>query len=297
MSQTDTVSKKPPRLHTTTRVDLPVVEASGIATRRRAGRTTVLVVGDRTAEIAIADYDDGFGEWSTFDLSTLEGWPIVGDSQMEAIAVDGGSLVAVMTEDPPLVLVIDVDTRRIEARIALTAPAGSPLERDWSDASSRGEGLVLLRDGRLLVAKEKHPPALVEFVPAGRTADGLAASDFLGSDEHWDRPRGDVEYVAASMWTLVGDAADHIEDVSALAVGSDASLWLLSDKSAAVARLGLDEPLPPGTGAIDGFSERWRLPKRTEKPEGMTALDADHVLVALDTGSTQRNGLVVDRSG
>ena len=289
------MSKKPPRLVKTAKVDLPVVEASDLAVRTSGGRTVVLVVGDRTATVAAGAYDGGFGDWATLDLSEIAGWPLSGESQMEAIAADGGSLVAIMSEDPPVVLVADADARRFVAQIMLVAPPGSPLDGAWDDPSSRGEGLVLLRGGRLLVAKEKRPSALIEFSPAGTPAQGLSPDDFLGPDEAWDPPDGNVEFVATSVWPLGGSASDTLGDVSSLAVARDRSLWLLSDKSATVARLRFDRPLPPETGAIEEFAEAWRLPKRVEKPEGIAALDETRVLVAMDTGSTTKNGMIVER--
>lgn len=289
------MSKKPPRLELTATVDLPVVEASDLAVRRSGGRTVVLVVGDRRATVAACAYDEHLSDWETLDLSGIPGWPMSGDSQMEAIAVDGGSLVAIMTEDPPVVLVADADTRRFVAQIALVAPPGSPLHGDWDDPSSRGEGLVLLRGGRLLVAKEKRPSALVEFSPVGQPPQGLSSNDFLGPDETWETPTGHVEFTATSVWSLRGRGADDIEDISGLAVASDRSLWLLSDRSRAIARLGLDPPLGAVTGTIEEFEEVCRLPRNVVKPEGIAALDAARVLVAMDTGSTNANGVIVQR--
>jgi len=176
-------------------VDLPVVEASGVAARLIDSRVVVLIVGDRTADVAAGTYDgnNGFTDWRTFDLSALDGWPSQNQaSQFEAMAVDGRSLVALMREDPAAVLVVDTVVRELRAQIRLLAPPDSPLHGMWDDASSRGEGLVLLRGGRLLVAKEKRPRALVEFGPAGSTARGLSKDDFLAPDEAWEAPAGDV---------------------------------------------------------------------------------------------------------
>ena len=278
-------------------VDLPVIEASGLAARRLDGVLRVLVVGDRTARVAVGAYDAaGFSEWNTIDLASIDGWPLVdGDSQLEAIAVDGGSLVAMMSEDPPVVVVAATDVRALRATITLTALAGSPLHGHWADPSSRGEGLVLLRGGRLLVAQEKRPRALVEFGPAGSQARGLSRDDFLAPGESWDAPHGVVDYVATAMWRLRGDAKRLLGDISALAVGRDRGLWLLSDKSRCLARLPLDEPLTPSNDKIRRFAEVWRLPKGTTKPEGVIALDDDRLLVALDTASTTGNGLILER--
>ena len=292
------MSRKPPRLVLSRFVDLPVVEASGLAARWAVETLRVIAVGDRSAHVAASTYSpvSGLGDWQTIDLSVAPGWPLpADDSQLEAIAVDGGSLIALMREDPPVVLVADAEQRALIAQITLTAPRGSPLAGRWDDPSSRGEGLVLLRNGRLLVAKEKRPRALVEFGPAGTGAGGLGRSDFLAPGESWEAPTGEVEYEATSMWRLRGKAKDALRDISALAVGRDRSLWLLSDKSSAVARLSLDTPLRLSDDTIRDFDELWRLPKKTKKPEGVVALDDEHVLVAMDTDSTKRNGMIVRR--
>ena len=281
-------------------VDLTVVEASGLASREAAGRVRVLVIGDRSAHVGLAAVEpgDGLGGWSTLDLSTLDGWPNPGgDSQFEAIAADGGHLVAVMREDPPVVLVGDTRTRSLRVRITLTASAGSPLHGKWDDPSSRGEGLVLLRNGRLLVAKEKRPRALVEFCPAGAAAQGISTADFIGPDEEWEPPVGDVAYVATAMWRLRHHAKKALHDISDLGVGPDRRLWLLSDKSRAVGRLALTTPLRPGGSEITRFDKLWRLPKGTKKPEGMVVIDEHCLLVARDTKSTHGNGLGVERPG
>ena len=287
-----------PRLVRTGTVDLPVLEASALASRVVGGRMRVLVTGDRSARVGVADVEpgDGLGGWHTLDLATLDGWPNPGaDSQFEAIAADGGHLVAVMSEDPPVVLVGDTRTGSLRARVTLTAPAGSPLHGKWDDPSSRGEGMVLLRNGRLLVAKEKRPRALVEFCPAGTAAQGISADDFIGPDEEWDAPVGDVDYVATSMWRLRHHAKKALHDISALGVGSDHSLWLLSDKSRAVGRVALTTPLRPGGSEITRLDELWRLPKGTKKPEGMVPIDEHRLLVARDTKSMHDNGLIVER--
>lgn len=287
---------KPPRLKLEEQVDLPVVEASGLAAMAVGDEFRLAVVGDRTSDVAVASYSaaDGLSAWQTVDLSELDGWSMPStDSQLEAIAVDGGHLVAMMREDPPVVLVADTASKHLRCRIALTAPPGSPLAGLWDDPSSRGEGLVLLRGGRLLVAKEKRPQALVEFSPVGVGARGLSREDFLDPGESWDAPDGDVHYEATSVWELHGEAGKYFADVSAIAVTSDRALGLLSDRSRTIGRIDLDEALPPVGGAVRVVRDVWRLPKKAKKPEGMAALPDRRLLIALDTGSTQRNGMIV----
>ena len=292
------MSVQPPRLVQSELIDLPVLEASGLAVRHTSRGTVLLVIGDRTTELGVCRIgaDGALDNWETIDLATLPGWPLpAGDSQFESIAADGGSLVALMCEDPPIVLVADTETREVCAEIELTAPTGSLLDGQWDDASSRGEGLVLLRGGRLLVAQEKRPRALIEFGPLGSSARGLSTADFLRPDESWEAPRGHVGFVPLSMWKLKGRAKNALGDISAIGAGADGSLWLLSDKSQRVARLALDEPLRRDDDEVTEFDEIWDLPDGVVKPEGIVALTDGRVLVAMDTRATSRNGMIVAR--
>jgi uncharacterized protein YjiK len=291
------VKHKLPRLICAARVDLPVVEASGLASRVVDGVLKVIVVGDRTAEVGFGSYspDDGITDWAVRDLSEVQGWALpVDDSQLEAVAVDGGNLVAIMREDPPVVLVADTEQSRVVARITLTVPDGSQLDDRWDDPSSRGEGFVMLRGGRLLVAKEKRPRALIEFCPPGTPAAGLSRDDFLDDGQEWEAPAGEVEFVATSVWRLKGQAKKIFRDISDMAVGRDKTLWLLSDKSAVLGRLTLDEPLPAVGGAIRLIDAAWRLPDGTTKPEGVVSLGGGQTLIAMDTDEARNNGMIVE---
>ena len=290
---------KPPRLVRSDTIDIPIKEVSALAARRRGNQLRVIAVGDRTWHITGATYDPetGFTGWQKLDLSAVDGWPLpAGDSQLEAIAVDGGALVVLLREDPPVALVADTDAKQLLAEISLTAPTGSPLAGHWDDPSSRGEGLVLLRGGRLLVAKEKRPAALVEFGPVGSVAKGLSQDDFLVPEESWESPTGKVDYVATAMWTLDGEAKEALADLSALAVSRNRFLWLLSDKAGDQGRLSLKTPLSPDGGTIKQLDAVWRLPKKTKKPEGIVALDDHRVLVGMDTSSKHANAIIAEVS-
>ena len=288
---------KPARLVLVSTVDIPVPEASALSVRRRDGQTRVLAVGDRTHALAAAVYADAqLGTWQVLDLASIEGWPpISGDSQFEGLTCDGASLVALMREDPAEVIVVDTSERRVVATIELAVPSWSALAGRWYDPSSRGDGVVLLRGGRLLLAKEKRPRALVEFGPAGTSPRGVSREDFLDADEPWDAPGGDVTFHALAAWKLRDTAKKRLRDISALAVTEDRELWLLSDKSQAAGRLDLRDPLPRAGGTIDALDKAYRLPKGSTKPEGAVALDADTVLIALDTPSTHDNAIIVRR--
>jgi hypothetical protein len=280
---------RPPRLVDVARVDLPIEEASGAAVRRTANGAWVLIVGDRTAAVAVAPIgESGPGPWQVIDLApALAGAVDPHDSQLEAVAVDGVATLALMREDPPTVWLLHEQERRLLATITLTVPDRSPVAASWArHANSRGEGLVLLRDGRLLVAKEKKPAALVEFGPAGAAPLGVAPDRLLAPGESFAAPAGAVTYEALAAWPLVGDAAEALEDVSDLGVTADGALWLLSDASGCVARVELDPPLAPEGGTIATLAAVLRVPAGVRKAEGAARLTDELVLVVSD----QRRG-------
>lgn len=288
---------KPPRLRLVERLDLPIPEASGVTVTRHSSGYRVVVVSDRTSVAAVSTLRDGRpDDLETIDLVTVDGWPShPGDSQFEAVACDGGTQVALLREDPAEVLVLDLDERRLLARIPLLVPPWSALAGKWDEKSSRGEGLVLLRGGRLLVAKEKRPRALIEFGPAGTSPRGVGPDDLLDPDEAWTPPDDDVSYNALAVWTLKDAAKKTLGDLSALAVGPDRALWLLSDKSGVIARLDLPAGLRRGGGTITSLDAVFRLPAGLVKPEGMAMLDDDTALIVMDTPDPASNAALVRR--
>lgn len=162
------------------------------------------------------------------DLSTLAGpaaLPRV--RQAEAIALDGVRLAVVLIEDPDPLIVVDMPERRIEG-----------VDDAWArDGSSRGEGIVLMRDGHVLVVKEKPP------------------------GEEWAAP--DTERLATLVWWPGDDAFDDFSDA---AVDSDGLLYLLSDRSSAIGRV--SRPLEAGCGLPANLDRVWHLPGVVDKAEG-----------------------------
>ena len=264
------------------RLEIPLLEVSGLAVGVIDGAPVVLAVGDRGPDVAHARLDaDGVpGQWSSSDLRELDAAPSGAARQAEAIAVDGGGRVVVLTEDPGALALVDVATRRWLGTAGLDVSRVEGLADGWRDAASRGEGLVLLRDGHVLVAKEKRPAGLVELAPAGAAARGVDASTLLPAGEPWALPVGDLQAVA--WWPL----EEGLDDISDLAVGPDGSLLLLSDQSRAIGRLA--GPLDPGAAgcALDAI---WRLPKKLAKAEGLAVLPDGRLLVAVDRPDAGRN--------
>ena len=167
------------------------------------------------------------------------------------------------------------------------------LAASWADPKgSHTEGVVLLRDGHLLVVKEKDPPALVEFGPAGQEPRGFGPNQWLPAGEAFSAGEGTVELTALAAWFPDRALQKACPDLSDAGAGPT-HLVLLSDKGQAVA------VVPPCAPAGDPFSGEFqaevvfRVRGLPDKPEGLAVLPSGDVLIACDLPSATMDNLVV----
>jgi hypothetical protein len=139
---------------------------------------SLIAVGDRAAKIAwfsVPRSDEGRIDWHTRNIANLSGSMLPEhDPQIEAVCADGFGRILLLQETPPRVELIDPKALKVVASIDLAVEGRDDIAQAWSDPKgSRGEGMVLLPGGHLLVAKEKKPAALIEFGPSGSQSRGL----------------------------------------------------------------------------------------------------------------------------
>jgi uncharacterized protein YjiK len=262
--------------------DVPVPELSGLALVTRAnGPPQLLAIGDRRSVLARAVLTDAPLDWTVVDLDQhgLTG----SRGQLEGVAGAGDGTILVLSEGPPLVWAFDVAGDDAK-RIPLVAGRQGVLRDVFADASSAGEGLLPLRDGRLLVAQEKDPALLIELGPRGARPAGVDAQSFVTTGAGWTP--SDASLHALAAWG-VGD----VDDISDLALSAGA-LYCLSDKSRRV--VVIDLPLDPDADrAVAAHGWDLRVPKRDGepdgKPEGLVVTDDGTLIVGLDTESPSAN--------
>jgi hypothetical protein len=277
-------------------VDVPLREVSGICLRRsRNGRMILIAVGDRVAKIAWFPQppsDGGHIDWHTRNISKLSGSMLPKhDPQIEAICADGLGRVFLLQETPPRVEVIDPEASKVVASIDLALEGRGEIARSWSDPKgSRGEGMVLLPGGHLLVAKEKKPAAFIEFGPPHSPSQGLVSGRALAEGERWPIEEGHHRFVALAIWHPDKILAKTCADFSDLEIGPDGRLYLLSDKSSTIARLD-DLPAVGGTATL---LDAWRLDDLDGKPEGLSFTAQGRAIVGLDTRKARRNLVLLE---
>lgn len=272
---------------------VPLAEVSGLTVLRYGGTTRLVAVGDARVSLALADVapDGSLGEWSvltTHDVAAPPGRARF--FELEATAADGSGTVWVLTEETSWLGGVDVDQCVVVATARLETSTIPELHDDWTrPGASRGEGLALLVDGHVLVAKEKDAAGLVELGPVGDEPLGVSAETLLPAGEAFDL-RGD-ELVALAWWPLPKAVARRFHDLSDLAPDHEGGLWLLSDQSTCYGRLVL--PLLPGAevAVVDVVD----LPRDVRKPEGLAFLPGGLVAVAEDRHDTDDNLWLVSR--
>ena len=275
---------------------IPLVEVSGVTLRRDPdGDVGLIAIGDRSAVAAwvvLPDDDEGDYEWSETDVSALEGSLVPAhDSQLEVVCADGAGRVLLIQEDPPRAELLDWAERRVLATIALDVPMGHALHGAWIDPdASHGEGAVLLANGHLLVAKEKDPPAFMEFGPARGVSSGCSPSTVLSDGAPWPVKPGEHTYVPLATWMPSKELLAACEDFSDLEGGPDHRLYMLSDKSASIARL----PDLPAGGGLATADRTWRIMDADGKPEGLAFTRHGRAIVTLDTRQMMHNLVVLD---
>lgn len=288
---------------------VPLAEVSGLALGRdRDARVTVAAIGDRAATIAwaqVVDEDEDL-DWQTLSLREAEGTVLPkANPQLEAIAVDGALGILLVQEWPCRAEYIDARSRRVLAHVTLEVPDRSGAEavhRSWQDPDgSHAEGVVLLKDGHLLIVKEKDPTALLEFGPAGDAPRGFGGAQWLDAGQPWWDGEGaptpqEVPLVLLAAWTPTAAMVAVCPDLSDAAVGPAGNLILLSDQGRSIAVVPATAPAPDPCEGVFEATTVWRMSGITDKPEGVVVLPTLDVLVACDRRKPKRNLFVVPRT-
>lgn len=291
------------RLETRSSTALPIGEISALATRRREGGLELLAVGDEDFGVVAADLaeDGSVGEVRRHEVGLrLPAELVAGDrgSEYEGVAADGEGNVFLLQEGPARVLALTPDLRGLRATLQLVVEPSEPGfgERWQRDENRRGEALLLLRAGHLLVAKQRDPVVLIEFGPRGDAPHGLGEG-FLAADEPFALAGAEGgELAVLASWTLDEESGELLESVNDLSLGPDGRLYLLSSKSERLGRL--ERPSPGADRArIDAD---WALPKRLPggdeaHAEGLALLPGGELVVAVDTKLAGDNLLALER--
>lgn len=252
---------------------LPLNEVSGLGVRTVNGKPQYLAIGDSSTTLVTFNVG-AEGTPTSVKSNDLSAIFPDSNSQWEAVAGDSSGHVFIESEGEATISVLSTDLK-LQHLIHLTVPKDNPLSSSWDrDDNSRGEGMLLLSNGHILIAKEKGPPALMEFAPKGEAAAGYSPA--LALKGAFEYPSGsESEFVAVKNWELKSSVARLIGDISDLTLDADGAIMLLSDQSRAIARI--EKELSVDEEKVD-LKAIWNLPRQVDKPEGLQLINGKPIV-------------------
>jgi hypothetical protein len=262
----------------------------------------LLTVGDEDFAVVSTEIDETGSLTRTWrdDLRPAlrdTGVDLRSGSGLEGVASDGDGTIVLLQEEQARLLVFTPDLSRLLHALVLAVPADDPvLNPAWRrDPNSRGEGLLLLRDGHVLIAKERDAPCLIEFGPPGDRPTGVTPDTVLPPHEPFQRPDIiETELVPLAVWLLSAATATTLPTINDLALGPDGRVYAISAHAQVIARI--EQRLTPGERA--GASAAWQIGDgipggRDARPEGLTFLPSGRPVVGIDTKQPHDNLVVL----
>lgn len=270
------------------RYSLPVLELSGLSWQCGRKKDRMLLgIGDKSATLAIQTLGKNTISRVTTpsiaaQIKTLDAKLTSAESQFEAIACDKTS-VFLLSEKQSKIAVLDLNSLQPKALIQLDV-AGSAIESEWKrdDNNNNGEGMILLKNGHILIAKEKSNSGLIEFAPASETTANISGFAKLNAVIDVDvfplstQTQKTIRYKIVKVWSMGDSASEATQDLSELAVGPGGALYTLSDQTNSIA-----EVIPDDSKKLR-YARVWKLPHEIEKAEGLVFDNEGHPYVGID---------------
>jgi subtilisin-like proprotein convertase family protein len=277
---------------------LPLTEVSALAVRGAStGGRELVAVSDEQFDVLTVELDDtgAPGRCTAHMLATVLPPDLLArtdGSEFEGVACDGAGRVFILQEGPARVLVLAPGLDRLERVISLDVAEDEPgFGVEWHAAgNARGEGLTLLRNGRLLVAKQRDPVRLIEFGPPGVRARGAGTDELLPADDAFELPAAGDRLVVLTSWGLSDASAQQLEDITDIATGDDGRLYVIGGRSRCIGRI--ESRVSPRAESVT-IDAHWDLPSRQPgdpgRAEGLALLPAMQPLISIDTRSPTVN--------
>jgi uncharacterized protein YjiK len=294
--------KKSPRISSLQVLEshtVPSVEISGMAWRTdpTTKKRELVLVGDRDSKILVIDWENrktGLLPRETVLKPLPSASPSAEDSsaqsQWESVFSDDSGRLFIIQEDPAQILVVAPDLGRIESRIRLTVPKDSPLAPSWNqEGNGKGEGLLPLKNGHILVVKERGPIEVIEFAPAGAAAEGYRKELSLEKNGRFPLPKDALtEFYPVHRWKLTSESEELFEDASGLDLDRQGNLYLLGDQQNLVGKIGKTLKADESEVRVERL---WSIPSVLRQPEGMVIDDGDRPIIAIDRKNAKKANL------
>ena len=154
-------------------------------------------------------------------------------------------------------------------------------EKSARTSNSLGEGFVPLSNGRILVAKEKFPAAIIEFGAQNDTAQGYDPRRPLSTTANIDAVR---TLYPLHYWHLPKSADKHC-DLSDVTLDDDGTLFGISQICRRIYRFAA---LDPSTEQLQ-VVQSWHVGSSIKAPEALVVIAPQVFLVASDVKNLRNN--------
>ena len=304
---------KAPRLQNVTALRIDGLELSGLKTSEdTTGTFKVALVGDRSSQVHDIEVS---ADLNILSASSIEFGKGIEDrfavcqnsmgtkcqdsmklmkSQWEAIAIDGSGRNFLLQEYSQAIVVMDGSLTSVQHVLNFdfglskyATKKRSKRYRNFDDSLS-SEGFLLLKNGHVLIAKEKSPSVLAEFAPSGSFSIGVDPDTLLPNGEKFEfNSSGErTNLVIVNEWQIAGYGKCDISD---LASDRHGSIFVLSENCGTVLKLDqlkINDPIVVA-------SKKWRLPKVIKHPEGLSIDSQDRFWIANDVKDQSDNVFIV----
>lgn len=270
---------------------LPASEISGLCWGKNAdGKKSLIAVGDMDAILYFFEWNKGSKPKASGEIK-LEALGTERGSQWESIYADQSGHLFILPESPEVIHVFDVKNPKNVTTFPLDLNAEWKKKLQWDvEANSQGEGILLLKNGHILVLKEKNPLKIIEFAPSSDARPvGYNVNLSLEQNGEFPRPKSGVKFVPVHFWALTGPQQKIFPDGSGLNVNHKGELFLLSDKGLSIGKIGTLDP------KLENYEikEAWKFPYDIKKPEGMVFDNEGRILIATDSKKKDQPNLFV----
>lgn len=203
------------------------------------------------------------------------------NKQWEGLYYEAGTdTIQVLQESTGSIFVFNRAMDRILSRTMLDF-FPDRYEKSARTSNSLGEGFVPLADGRVLVAKEKYPAALIEFGAQGDTAQGYDPRHPPPAKTYAETIR---TLYPLHYWHLPGSAGQRC-DLSDVTHDDEGTLYAVSQTCRRIYRFA---PLDPRDEQVQ-VVQSWHINARIKAPEALVVLTPQLFLVAADVKNSRDN--------
>ena len=291
---------------------VPVKEISAMV---RGGENEILVVGDDAPMLGIVTITDEELEltqtlnftrtlWQKFYLcpgaqnDTCSELSRTITSEWEGIYYYPQSKeIALMQESTGSVLTFNRSMKQIDAHTVLDFMLKTG--KGSNSSNSLGEGFLPLASGRMLVAREKFPAAVVEFGALGESPNGYQAKETKLASSSVDVANDDgkmrnVLYPLHNWYLRVASRDPDTDcDLSDITVANNGKLYGISQVCRQIYRF---DDLSPRDDELQ-VVEKWNLPEQMNTAESLIVIKNGVFLVAVDTKEDINSIFLMAESG